>query len=90
MNNTPWRLDPVLLLLVSVMFIFTAIILFVEFKFKDDVQLFQLMGGILTTASGAFFGRLIPEKKIPDAPGTHTEERIATVKITDPPPLPEK
>lgn len=56
----PEQIDRVLYLLFAGMLFFTAVLIGVEYFFKDDAQVFQVIAGILTGFTGAFFGRLKP------------------------------
>lgn len=56
----PERVDFVLILLFAGMFLFTILLLIVEKIFPMDGQIFQIMAGLVTAFSGAFFGRILP------------------------------
>lgn len=65
------KIDPVLYLLFAGMVLFAGILIAVEHFFMQDGQMFQVMAGLLTGFSGAFFGRITPTKNAPP-PGTKT------------------
>lgn len=71
------RIDPVLLLLMFGLIFFTGILIFVEHFFPSDGQVFQVVSGVLTAFSGAFFMRVKPqtpqEEKSPDSKLTETQ-----------------
>ncbi len=54
-------LDPVLNLLFFGMLLFTGMLLIVEWRFKDDGQIFQTIAGVLTGLTGAFLARINPK-----------------------------
>lgn len=85
-----WKVDPVLLLLFSGITIFTGVMIFIEFKFKDDGQLFQVVSGLVAGFAGAFFTRLKPRS---DAEEKGQIEKSITVAeppapVTPPPAAP--
>jgi cytochrome c biogenesis protein CcdA len=57
----PNRIEPVVLLLFVGMLVFTGILLFVEKFYPNDGQMFQVIAGLLTAFSGAFFMRVKPK-----------------------------
>jgi hypothetical protein len=61
-----WRIDPNLLLLFAGLIFFTAVLIFVELKFQNDGQVFQVIAGLITGFAGCFFGRMDPKKKEPN------------------------
>ena len=61
------EIDGVLMLLFASMVFFTAALLWVEHFFPNDAQMFQVIAGLVTTSSGAFFG-LITKKNTPPSP----------------------
>ena len=71
-------MDPVLLLLFAGMVLFTAMLIIVDKAFPNDGQTFQVISGLLTGFSGAFFGRLVPQKEHPG----ETESRTTTTSET--------
>ena len=58
-----WRIDPVLLLLFAGLCLFTLVLIFVEWRFNSDGQIFQVVSGVLTGFAGAFFTRMNPKKQ---------------------------
>jgi hypothetical protein len=58
--NKPEPVDPVLYLLFAGMIFFTMILIGVEHFFMQDAQVFQVIAGVLTGFTGAFFGRMKP------------------------------
>lgn len=56
----------VLLLFVGMVF-FTGVLIFVEFRFQSDGQVFQTVASLLAGFSGAFFG-LMKAKEKPSTP----------------------
>jgi hypothetical protein len=78
------KLDPTLKLLFVGMVFFTAILIFIEFRFRTDAQVFQVVASLVAGFSGAFFGRINPHNTA--TPGT-TETTLTTTRIPpDPPP----
>jgi hypothetical protein len=60
------KIDPILLLLFLGMMIFTAVLVWVEYAFKDDGQIYQTIATLVAGFSGAFFMRINPKND--DAP----------------------
>lgn len=87
MNNDS-KVDPILWMLFAGMFMFAGVLIFIEYAFKDDGQLFQVFSGMLTAFSGAFFMRVKP--KDPPQPGDNIEHPIKVVatSITTGPEIP--
>jgi len=56
------QLDPVLLLLAAMIFVFTGLLIVIAEILKNDGQTFQVISGLLTGFSGAFLGRIMPKK----------------------------
>ncbi len=52
--------EPILYLLASLMLLFTVTLIGVEYFFRTDAQVFQVVAGLLTGCSGAFFARIKP------------------------------
>lgn len=69
------RIDPVLLLLVYGMIFFTIVLIGVEHFFPNDGQVFQVISGLITAFSGAFFLRVKPQ--------TPQEEKDPASKLTE-------
>ena len=70
------KVDKILYLLFAGIVIFSILLIFVEKFFMSDGQMFQVMAGVLTAFSGAFFGRINPSQKSVDS-------GIATVVTTN-------
>ena len=51
------RIDPILLLLTSIVLLFAVLLIYVEFAFKQDAQMFQVMSNLL---AGGFKGAVLP------------------------------
>lgn len=62
-------LDPVTRTLCRLMIFFCAVLIGVEYFFKDDAQVFQVITNVLTGITGAFLGRINPQKGAQGAPG---------------------
>ena len=78
------RVDPVLYLLLAGMLIFTAVMLFVDFKRSTDSEVFQVVAGVVTGFAGAFFTRLKPSDH-PEPPPPGTKTVTATETVQEPP-----
>ena len=61
------RLEPVVVLLFIGMLVFTGILLYVQKFFPNDGQTFQVIAGLLSAFSGAFFMRVKPRGTNGDA-----------------------
>ena len=84
------KLDPVLILLFMGIMVFTVILLFCEYFFKTDGQIFQVISGIVTGFAGAFFGRMKPTTDHPDQASSTSSTTVSTtvaVPVPDPPKL---
>lgn len=66
------RMDPAVYLLAFMVVFFTAILIYVEFVFKSDGQIFQVICGMLTGFGGALLLRLKPQGEREPAAGTTT------------------
>lgn len=81
--------DPILYLLLIATFASLGLLIFVEFKFPSDGQVFQLIAGLVTGFSAAFFLRVKPATKEEDkvAHGDDVKETITqTSTLTSAPP----
>jgi hypothetical protein len=58
----PEALEPILKLLVVVMFAFVLTLFAAEIWFQSDSQLFQVIANILSGVTGAFLARIKPGK----------------------------
>lgn len=85
----PEKIDPVLYLLFSGMIFFTLILIGVEYFFMADGQMFQVVAGVLTGFTGAFFGRMKPGA----GTGSHSpggDDNSTNVIMPPPPPKPAR
>lgn len=57
------KIDPVLYLIFGGMVFFTFVLIGVEHFFMQDAQVFQVVAGILTGFTGAFFARMKPPQQ---------------------------
>lgn len=64
------EIDPVLKLLMFGVVFFTFVLIFVEWRFKDDGQIFQTFAGLLAGFGGALLLRVKPTDKKPEIPPT--------------------
>ncbi len=77
MNDS--KVEPVLVLLACCMVFFTAVLVGVEYFFKEDAQVFQVIASILTGVVGAFLGRIKPAKGDTGAAGSDASGASITV-----------
>ena len=56
-----------------------ACLMFVEYVYKDDAQIFQVVASVLTGFLGAFLGRVKPAAPDPPPPGTVRSTSIEQV-----------
>ena len=80
------KIEPVVLLLALLMVVFFGILIFCEFKFSMDGQIFQVFSGLLTGISGAFLMRIKPKSQVTDDPDSTTIVSSNTKKVS--PPIP--
>ena len=73
-----WRVDPVLLLLASVMCFLICIAVLISWLLPAKEQLFMLVAGLVTAASGSFFTRLDPKPRPPDGQTSTTTTTQST------------
>ncbi len=73
--------DPVTMLLYYGIWASVAALIFAEFFFKDDPQLFQVVASVLTGFLGAFLGRVKPE-----GPPAGSTTATTTTQVTETPP----
>lgn len=71
------KVEPVLFLLFLGTLIFAALLIFVEWKFNSDAQVFQVFAGVFTGFAGAFLGRMKPQ------PEHQEQTNSKTVSITE-------
>ncbi len=57
------HVDPVLILLLLGILTFTCLLIFVNYLWREDGQMFQVISGITTGFAGAFFARMKPESE---------------------------
>ena len=87
MSNDPQRIEPITMLLFGGLVFFAFLLIFVEWRFNSDAQVFQVIAGVLTGFAGAFFGRMKPDSgDKPQQPGSITT--TATLTQTPPDPKP--
>jgi len=81
-----WRIDPIVLLLFFGIFATLGLMVFVDFKFKEDGQTFQVISSLVGALTGAFLLRIKPQAKEDPSPGTTEIKRTttATVEVTPP------
>lgn len=72
------KVEPVVLLLSLLLLVFSGILIFCEFRFPMDGQVFQVFSGLLTSIAGAFLMRIKPRGT--DA-GADTPPSKTTTKI---------
>lgn len=83
----PEPLEPILMLLASLMIFFTAMIFVAEHFFPNDGQIFQVVSGLLTGISGAFLMRIKPRAGVqPDPATTMTTRETQTTEVNVPVP----
>jgi len=81
--------DRTFLVLLAATFLFAALMVFVEWKFHDDGQIFQVMSGLATGAFGAALLRIkAPSKDDHPVPGetVTTTLKTETQTIEEPKP----
>lgn len=69
------KVDPILYLLFVGIVVFSILLITVEHYFMSDGQMFQVMAGVLTGFTGAFFGRINPSQKVPPVPLVGIEDK---------------
>ncbi len=75
------KLEPIVLLLFVGMLFWTGMLFICQKFYPDDGQIFQVISGLLTGFSGAFFMRIKPRGAEPPPPDTTT----TSVSVTTPP-----
>lgn len=76
------KLEPVVRLLFIGMVIFAALLFVSEKFFPMDGQMFQVIAGLLTGFSGAFFMRVKPKNESPTIPEGGSGAQTTTTIIT--------
>jgi len=74
------KVDPILWMLFAGMVMFSAVLVFIEYAFKEDGQLFQVFSNLLAAFSGAFFMRVKPKE--PPQPGDIVEHPKTVITST--------
>jgi hypothetical protein len=67
--------DPIFILLLGATFIFAMMLIFVEYKFGNDGQMFQVMSNLTSSFAGAVLLRAKPISA-----STKEEDSITTIK----------
>lgn len=83
------KIDRTLFLLFFGMVFFVFVLIFVEYFFKDDGQMFQVISGLVTGFAGAFFGRMKPQGEA-DKTGVHAQIDIPGPVVAAPEITPDK
>ncbi len=60
------RVEPIVYLLAALLLLFSGILIFCEYRFPMDGQVFQVFSGLLTSLAGAFLMRIKPRGTEPD------------------------
>jgi hypothetical protein len=76
------KVDYVLVCLMAGMLFFTFVLLFTEWKYPNDGQVYQTFAGLLTSFSGAFIGRIMPGSAKSAPP---PDAKITKLTVTEPP-----
>ncbi len=79
-----WGIPPIVMLLFVGIFISTAVLIFVEYAFKDDGQVFQVIGALVVGFSSSFFTKLKSGETTPPPPGSTTSTTVDQVVVTPP------
>lgn len=74
------KVEPVIVLLFCGMVFFTGMLFAAEKWFQNDGQMFQVVAGLLTGFSGAFFMRVKPKNEPPTQSITQGDESTVTVE----------
>lgn len=64
-----WGIEPIMYLLFAGVFLSVLVAIYVETKFKDDGQMFQMTSTLVVGFSSAFFARMSPKRKGKDGDG---------------------
>ncbi len=76
-----WRVDPVLLLLLFGIFMFTGVLILVKWMWPADDKLFTVITGLVTGFSGAFLGRMQHSTNNETKPGQTSTVETASVAL---------
>lgn len=79
------KFDRTLLLLFVGIILFTMILFASEIWFMSDSQMFQVIAGVLTAFTGAFFGRIKPAAEVPTNVSATSSPGKSTATITTAP-----
>lgn len=82
------KVEPVIILLFIGMIFFTGMLFCAEKWFPADGQMFQVVAGLLTGFSGAFFMRVKPKQETPAQTITQGDDSTVNVKAATPAPAP--
>jgi hypothetical protein len=80
------KVEPILYLLGVMIVFFTAVLLAVEYWFKEDAQVFQVIASILTGIAGAFLARIKPagqDQPQPPPPGTEVSTATVSKQVSE-------
>lgn len=70
------KVEPIVYLLAALLLLFSGILIFCEYRFPMDGQVFQVFSGLLTSLAGAFLMRIKPRGADPDTPPSKTTTTI--------------
>ena len=70
------KIDPTILLLCYLSIFYTCVLIFVEYRFASDGQVFQVVSNTVSITIGALMGRLKPESS------QHPNETTKTATVT--------
>lgn len=90
MDSGSNKFDRTLLLLFFGIVLFTLILFASEIWFMSDSQMFQVIAGVLTAFTGAFFGRIKPSQETPTSVSATSSPGKSTATITNEPPAPNE
>lgn len=74
-------IDPILILLCIMMTFCVVLLILIAIFLTNDGQTFQVVSGLLTAFSGAFLGRIMPDKNHPNSTTVTTS---LTQRVTPP------
>lgn len=78
-------IEGIVMLLFAGMIFFTGVLIFVEYRFESDPQVFQVVASLVAGFSGAFFG-ILKNKQAPAPPQVPPETPPPTPPPTPPTP----
>lgn len=73
-----------MLLLFFGIFSALALLIFVDFKFKEDGQTFQVISSLVGALTGAFLLRIKPQTKEQENPGMSEVTRTTSLEVKPP------